>query len=295
MTGAEFNKSKKRVALPGGTVASVDRGEGAATLFVHGVLVNSYIWRHQIERFSGERRCIAVDLLGHGDSEAAAGSDLTSVGQARMIGDLVDALAIETFDLVGNDGGGGIAQLLAVARPQQVRSLTLTNCDTHDNWPPEAFKGFVEMCARGELNGVLEAMNADKNIYRSPEGLGPCYERPDSVSDDTIATYLQPFLRSRAQLKALEAFVAAFDNRQTVAVEGQLRQLRAPTLIAWGDDDVYFDVKWAEWLARTIPGTRKKAVLPGARLFFFEERPEEFNTLLAEHLKVAGELLTTHA
>jgi pimeloyl-ACP methyl ester carboxylesterase len=82
----------------------------------------------------------------------------------------------------------------------------------------------------------------------------------------------------------LERFVVAFDNKHTVAVESRLRQLQAPTLIVWATDDVYFPVKWAEWLAKTIPGAKKPVALEGARIFFPEERPTEFSRLLRDHL-----------
>ena len=42
-------------------------------------------------------------------------------------------------------------------------------------------------------------------------------------------------------------------------------------------------MKWSHWLADTIPGTRKRLELPGARLFFPEERPRELNAALREH------------
>ena len=71
-------------------------------------------------------------------------------------------------------------------------------------------------------------------------------------------------------------FLAAFDCRHTLAVEAELRKLTAPTLIVWGTDDVYFDVRWSHWLAEAIPGARR-VELEGARIFFPEERAEEFN------------------
>ena len=46
--------------------------------------------------------------------------------------------------------------------------MTLTNCDAHDNWPPEAFKPFVGMVNSGGLRETLNAMLADKSIFRSP-------------------------------------------------------------------------------------------------------------------------------
>ncbi len=68
-----------------------------------------------------------------------------------------------------------------------------------------------------------------------------------------------------------------------MAIEPQLKKLNAPTLIVWGNDDIYFDVKWSHWLAKTIPGTKKRVEYPGARLFFPEERWQQFNQELRAH------------
>jgi pimeloyl-ACP methyl ester carboxylesterase len=274
---------KKAVTTAAGTIAYVERGHGPVALFVHGVLLNGHLWRHQLEELSDIRRCIAPDLLAHGDTETAAGQDVSATGNAVMLAQFLDALGIDQVDLVGNDSGGGIAQIFAAHYPERVRSLTLTDCDTHDNWPPEAFKPFLAMAAAGGLREALGAMLADKNVYRSPEALGPAYERPDGVSDATIETYLEPFLRSASRTNDLERFLAAFDPAHTVAVEDRLKRLQAPTLIAWATDDVYFPIEWANWLTATIPGTRRQVRFHGARIFFPEERPEEFNRELRIH------------
>ena len=71
--------------------------------------------------------------------------------------------------------------------------------------------------------------------------------------------------------------LAAFDNKHTLAIEGGLKALKAPALIVWGTDDVYFGVQWGRWLASTIPGTKRLVELTGARIFFPEERWAEFN------------------
>ena len=85
----------------------------------------------------------------------------------------------------------------------------------------------------------------------------------------------------------LERFLAAFDNEETVAIESRLRTLNAPTLIVWGTDDVFFDIRWSHWLAETIPGTRRRVEFQGARIFFPEERSEEFNQELRTHWQEA--------
>src|SRR5262249_42392671 len=145
--------------------------------------------------------------------------DVSSDANAAMIVQFLDALGIDQVDLVGNDSGGGIGLIFAARHPERVRSLALTNCDAHDNWPPEAFKPFLGMSGAGGLGDTLNAMLSDKSIYRSPGALGPAYERPDAVRDETIETYLRPHLRSPQRTADLARFLAAFDCKQTVAVE----------------------------------------------------------------------------
>jgi pimeloyl-ACP methyl ester carboxylesterase len=279
----DHNPAKRGVATASGRIAYTECGSGPVALFVHGVLLNGHLWRHQLAQLSDLRRCIAVDLLAHGATEIAPEQSVSVSANADMLRQFLDALGIDRVDLVGNDSGGGIAQIFAARNPQRVRSLTLTDCDTHDNWPPEAFKPFLAMAAGGGLRATLEAMLADKKVYRSPGALGPAYEHPEQVSDETIETYLRPLLASEQRLHDVERFLAAFDNRHTVEIEAQLRQLRTPTLIAWGSDDIYFDLQWSRWLAETIPGTRKRIEYRGARIFFPEERAEAFNRELREH------------
>ena len=268
---------------PSGRISYAEAGSGPVALFVHGVVLNKHLWRHQLSGLSDIRRCIAVDLLAHGDTEIEPNQDVSVTANANMLREVLDALRIDQVDLVGNDSGGGIAQIFAALNPNRVRSLTLTDCDTHDNWPPEAFKPFVEMVAAGGLSKMLNAMLADKSIYRSPGGLGPGYERPETATDEDIEIYLRPHLRSEQRTRDLERFVGAFDHKHTLAIEPQLRLLKAPTLIVWGTDDVYFPVKWAHWLAEAIPGAKPPVELPGARIFFPEERAEAFNQLLRGH------------
>jgi len=275
--------TRRSVKTASGHISYMEQGSGPVALFVHGVLLNGYLWRHQLRGLSDIRRCIAVDLLAHGDTEIAPDQDVSVTANAKMLKEFLDALNIDRVDLVGNDSGGGIAQIFVALYPERVRSLTLTDCDAHDNWPPEAFKPFLAMAAAGGLPGTLNAMLSDKNIYRSPQALGPAYEHPEEVNDESIEAYLRPFVSSEQRTRDLQRFLATFDNEHTRAIEPQLKTLKTPTLIVWGTDDVYFDVKWSRWLADTILGTRRQVEFKDARIFFPEERWEEFNPELRDH------------
>lgn len=107
------------------------------------------------------------------------------------------------------------------------------------------------------------------------------------MKDEDIEAYLRPFVKSERRIRDLQRFLAAFDNKHTLAIEDRLKTLKAPTLIVWGTDDVYFDVKWSHWLAENIPGTRRRVEFNGARIFFPEERWREFNKELREHWESA--------
>jgi pimeloyl-ACP methyl ester carboxylesterase len=283
MNGTKLAANRHSVETASGRISYVEQGTGEVALFVHGVLLNGHLWRHQLEDLSDMRRCIAVDLLAHGNTEIAPDQDVSVTANAKMLQEFLDALHIDRVDLVGNDSGGGVAQIFAALYPERVRSLTLTDCDTHDNWPPEAFKPFLAMSAAGGLRETLEALLSDKSVYRSAQALGPAYEHPERLSDDSIENYLRPLLRTKQRTRDLERFLAAFDNQHTLAIEARLKTLKAPTLIVWGTDDVYFDVKWSHWLADNIPGTRRRVELRGARIFFPEERAAEFNEELRAH------------
>jgi len=299
-SGNESSPVRHSVQTASGRISYVEQGSGPVALFVHGVLLNSHLWRHQLTDLSDIRRSIAVDLLAHGDTEITPNQDVSVTANARMLKEFLDALNIDQVDLVGNDSGGGISQIFAALYPERVRSLTLTDCDTHNNWPPEAFKPFLAMAAGGGLRGALDTMLADKSAYRSSRALGPAYEHPEQLSDDDIETYLRPFVRSLQRTHDLERFLAAFDNKHTLTVEPQLKTLKAPTLIVWGTDDVYFPVKWSHWLAENIPGTRRRVEFKDARIFFPEERWQEFDKELREHWLLVEEqvsqkeLATTH-
>ncbi|HXO96988.1 MAG TPA: alpha/beta fold hydrolase, partial [Chthoniobacterales bacterium] len=120
--------SKHSVSTPSGRINYSERGTGPVALFVHGVLLNGYLWRYQQEALSDVRRTIAVDLLAHGDTEIDLHQDVSVTANAKMLAEFLDVLAIDQVDVVGNDSGGGISQIFCALYPERVRSLTLTNC-----------------------------------------------------------------------------------------------------------------------------------------------------------------------
>src|SRR5436309_6429478 len=104
----ESSATRHSVQSASGRISYMEQGSGPVALFVHGVLLNGYLWRHQLADLSDIRRCIAVDLLAHGDTEIAPDQDVSVTANAHMLRQVLDGLTIDRVDLVGNDSGGGI-------------------------------------------------------------------------------------------------------------------------------------------------------------------------------------------
>jgi pimeloyl-ACP methyl ester carboxylesterase len=270
----------RHVATEFGNIAYREAGSGPVAIFVHGVLLNGRLWDRLIERLADNRRCIAIDLLAHGATVTSADQDLSFDAQAEMLAAFCRAMEFDQVDVVANDSGGGIVQIFAARHPGRIRSLVLTDCDTHDNWPPKQAEPLHRLAVAGGLGPIGRRMLDDAAFARANFAAG--FENPDQLSADDFQTWLEPIFATPASTRNIERFIAAFDNSQTVAVEPLLRRLQAPTLIVWGTADDLFPVKWAYWLRGAIPGARQVVELEGAKLFFPWERPSELAAALRD-------------
>src|SRR5260370_5421008 len=99
MRSDQMTATRRSVTTPSGRISYAEAGAGPVALFVHGVLLNGHLWRHQLAELSDLRRCIAVDLLAHGDTEIAADQDVSVTANAKMLLEFVDVLEIEQVDL----------------------------------------------------------------------------------------------------------------------------------------------------------------------------------------------------
>lgn len=279
---AEFRSHRKTVDTEHGQIAYVDVGAGPAALFVHGVFLNSFLWRKVVAEVCGERRCLAIELPAHGETRLTSGRNLGLPLQAEVLRAFCDALDLQAVDLVANNTGGAVAQVFAARWPQRVRTLTLTNCDAHDNLPPEAFYAGRDAAARGELAPIVLQMAHDFDLARGEGGLGVGYEYPEQLSDEAVEAFVERFATIEAA-REVEHFINCLDPQDLLAVEPQLKQLRAPTLIVWGTGDVFFERSWAYWLRDTIAGAEDVVEIEGGKLFFPDERAEEFAPHLLRH------------
>ena len=105
---------KRRSQTSSGELAYTDEGDGPPVVLIHGFPQSSFVWRDLAPLLSSRFRVIVPDLLGSGDSEKPPGVPLGLVAQAGYVRELLDAIGVERFAVIGHSVGGGVAQLLAL-------------------------------------------------------------------------------------------------------------------------------------------------------------------------------------
>jgi len=282
----ELNEHRHTAATRSGEMSYLDIGAGPVALFVHGIATNAYLWRHVIGAVAPQRRCIAVDLPLHGQSPVTAGQDLSLAALAAGLEDFCEALGLTGIDLVANDTGGAIAQIFAARQPGRLATFTLTNCDTQNDMPPDAFKPMIELAAAGQLAPTAVAMFANLDVA-AKISFESVYEHLDRMDREVIRSYLEPCFGTLERARQFERLLTSLDAGDLRAVEPQLKELAVPTLMVWGTGDTFFDVSTAYWLRDTIPGATGVVTVDGARLFFPEERPMDLVPHLQRHWAAA--------
>jgi len=186
--------TKQFIDVLGKRMAYVEMGDGDPIVFQHGNPTSSYLWRNIMPHLAGQGRCIAVDLIGMGDSDKLdnPGPDsyryvehreyLFAAWQALGVRDRVTLVIHDWGSALGFDWAQqhpdavlGIAYMEAIVRPV-----------TWDEWPEAArpvFQGF-----RSEAG---EAMVLDKNMF--VERVLPGSVLRD-LTEDEMTVYRRPFL-----------------------------------------------------------------------------------------------------
>jgi haloalkane dehalogenase len=277
-TLAESTAGNRRhfVATPFGRIACLVHGSGPAALFLHGFPLNADQWRDSIAALAPFRRCIAPDFLGLGYSRVARDADLGPDGQVRMLVALLDALGARDADVIANDSGGAVAQLLLARHPERVRTLLLTNCDTEIESPPAAMRPVIELAKQGRFaDEWLEPWLTDPALARSAQGIGGlCYVDARHPTDAALRSYFTPLLASAEHKRRLHEYAIALERNALAGIGPKLAASRVPVRIVWGVDDTIFSLESARHLEQAFGNSHGVRRLARAKLFWPEERPD---------------------
>lgn len=185
---------KKQVDVLGRSMAYVELGDGDPIVFQHGNPTSSYLWRNIMPRLAGQGRCIALDLIGMGDSEkldtAGAGTYRFSDHQ-RYFEAALEALDVEgRVTLVGHDWGSALSFDWARRHPDNVLGIAYMEalvCPlTWDDWP-EAIRELFQ-ALRSDAG---DAMVLENNLFVERILPGSVLR---NLTDEEMTIYRRPYL-----------------------------------------------------------------------------------------------------
>ncbi|MFO0837127.1 MAG: alpha/beta hydrolase [Phycisphaerae bacterium] len=229
---------------------------GQTLLLIHGLGASKAAWRYVLPELSKSYRCIAVDLLGHGDSSRPRPFDYAMTSQAEALRDLISdpKLGVRNVVLVGSSYGGGVALELARVVSEQhattpaIEGLVLMAPTAVDFPPPPTIESarsplarwwVVNFCdSRALAAAMLRGAFADDSRV-TPEMIDE-YARclSGAESRDVVATAANEIFQ---ELKARDR------------AERRYAQLEYPILLLWGERDDVVPPSVAELIKSELP------------------------------------------
>ena len=246
-----------RAELAGGAVEYDDQGRGEPLLLLHAFPLARFMWDAQAEALAASRRVIRFDARGFGDSALGEGP----LAMERIADDaaaLLDALGIERAVVGGCSMGGYAAFAFARRHPQRLQALYLQDTRAGAD-SEEARKGRLTLAERVLREGSSVAADAFL-----PKLLGETTKREQP---GLVAGLRERILATKPQAiaNALRGLAARADSGPTLA------QIRVPTLVLVGAEDVLTPPAESEAMAAAIPGARLGVVARAGHLASLEQ------------------------
>ncbi len=281
-----------KVTVPRGTFNIRDSGnlDGFPVVMQHGWPESSYTWEPVQPFLSDKLRIIAPDLRGLGDSERTLKPELYQKRElANDIMEVVDALGIKDFFLVGHDWGGNIVQEMAFAIPERIKKLVVMNFPILSNSAGnmEAMKiiqrqGSVALMYQyfQQQKGLAEAMiKGNEEVW-----IRWCFGksgRDGKIPEATIQEYIRCYKIENTPATGASYYRAMrYDMKRWQELSG--RKLPMPSLYIYGNKDMVIIPEYLNHIEEGFDQIEVKQI--DADHFLQEEKPEIVAKLLNDFL-----------
>jgi len=259
--------------VAGHKVRYVRMGQGPPLVLLHGFASSIYSWSELIPELAKQHTVVALDFPGFGGSEVPP--HLSREDFPPVVTGLLDRLRLSRASLVGNSMGGAVAAAVAARQPDRVDRLVLV--DSAGFIQRSQGPWILRVAGTRLGSSVLEGLPVRRRLTVS--ALHQVFADPSRVTPEKVDEYLAPLIRPGVA-RAMASLLAGADDSDFPALA---RQIRAPTLVLWGDKDAWIPVAQADLFVAAIPGARK-VVLAGCGHVPQEECPDRVVQLVTGFL-----------
>ena len=244
----------------------LDGPAGAPVLMLSNSLLTDFgMWDMQVADFASAYRLLRYDTRGHGGTQATPGPYTIELLATDAIA-LLDALHIDRVNFLGLSMGGMIAQRLAAKHAARLKTVVL--CDTACHLPPES--AWDDRIALAQSKGTAAFIKPMTERW-----LTQAYrERNPKVLEKMGAMIART---------AVDGLVGCAHAIKTMNQASILAEIKVPTLIVVGEQDVGTPVSAAEFLNRGIQGS-KLVVIKNAGHLPNIEQTQTFNRTVLDFL-----------
>jgi len=247
-------------------------GRGEPLLLLHGWPLSSSSFGRLVPLLAERFRCFLPDTPGLGETEWHEATDFRFAAQAESLRRFVDAVGLAGYSILAFDTGATIARQLALIDPRRVRRLLLLNTEIPGHRPP-----FIPLFQRTlGLPGSRFAMRAllrSRALRRSSLGFGGCFVDLGLLDGEFHARVVTPLLASSRRLEGARRYLAGIDWELVDGLARRHREIAAPVLFVWGEDDPTFPIERARDMLPQLERCRGLVAIPHARLLVHEEQP----------------------
>jgi 3-oxoadipate enol-lactonase len=245
-------------------------GEGEPLLCVMGLSADTLAWALQVPAFAASHRTVIFDNRDVGQSSMADGPyEIADMAKDALA--LADSLELDSFHLLGVSLGGAIAQELALAVPERVRTLTLAvTFAAGGAWAVklgEVWGERVRKLSQEERVDELMLLNFSERFFE----------------DAGTATWMRNIMLANPHPQPAEAFIRQLEAGARHDARERLREIDLPTHVIGSEFDLLVPVWKSRELAELIPGATL-TVLPEAPHGANVERAEEFNKAVLDFI-----------
>lgn len=255
---------QKIINILDSTVTFWQGGQGAPLFLIHGGLGNaelhwSSVWNQLAKKFT----VIAPNLPSFGETSPLARAGFAQI--ADWVVGLMDALNIESANVIGNSFGGGVSRLMASRHEQRVRRLILVNGGAIPNIPP--FVG--RMMQIRFFDGLFNIIRRQTFSYK---GLVPMFADKSFLTNEFIV---------KANSDSL-GFVTLMRQSASEGL-GEMITPLVPTLVLWGEADKFTKLSMGRNLKKMIPHATLQVMMNAGHMPQIE-KPDEFVRVVSEFL-----------